>query len=216
VYPDLACDRLPTRTQNCLREFEARTCTPHGPRCGEGSWLWGRCSGFGEDEDAVRELVEFSLREDSTSSRSGLSPGKSRESKSKLLLCVRRRVSELSTPYLPSERLSGLRDSVRQGYTHQNIYDIRAGDIWACGMIYMILRSRQLPWRTTRAVDPDKPYTGYLHCRLKINGYGPMQALEYVSYRSDRAGFHTLDMNIGLIHHNITEVSERYLCHVAS
>lgn len=175
-----------------------------------------KVGGFGEGEDAVRELVTFSHCEDSTSSRPGLNPGKSQEFNSKLLLCVRRRVSELSTPYLPPERFSGHRDSVRQGYTHQDIYDVRAGDIWACGMIYMILRSGQLPWRTTRAVDPDKSYTEYLHCRSKEDGYGPIQALENVSYISDCARFHTLNMNIYLILHNTTELSECYLCHVAS
>lgn len=175
-----------------------------------------KVGGFGEDENAVRELVTFSHREYSTFSRSGLSPGTSRESNSKLLLCVRRSLSELSTPYLPPERFSGRRGSVRQWYTHQNIYNVRAGDIWACGMIYMILRSGQLPWRTTRTVNPDKSYTEYLHCRLKEDGYGPIQALENVSYRSDRAGFHTLNMSVYLILHNTTELSECYLCHVAS
>lgn len=155
-----------------------------------------KVGGFGEDEDAVRELVAFSHREHPASPQSGLSPGKSRESNNKLLLCVRRSVSELSTPYLPPERFSGRRDSIRQGYTHQDIYDVRAGDIWACGMIYMILRSGQLPWRTTRTVNPDKSYTEYLHCRLKEDGYGPIQALENVSYRFDRARFPTLNMNI--------------------
>lgn len=162
-----------------------------------------KVGGFGEDEDAVRELVAFSRREDSASPQSGLSPGKSRESNSNLLLCVRRSVSELSTPYLPPERFSGRRDSVRQGYTHQDIYDVRAGDIWACGMIYMILQSGQLLWRTTRIVDPDKSYTEYLHCRLRQDGYGPIQALENVSYRPDRAKFHTLNMNI------ISNISQR-------
>lgn len=155
-----------------------------------------KVGGFGEDEDAVRELVTFSRRKDSTTPQSGLSFGKSRKSNSKLLLCVRRSVSELSTPYLPPERFSGRRDSVRQGYTHQSIYDVKAGDIWACGMIYMILQSGRLPWHTTRTVDPDKSYTEYLHCRLKQDGYGPIQALENVSYRSDCARFHTLNMNI--------------------
>jgi hypothetical protein len=140
-----------------------------------------KVGGFGEDENAVRELVAFSQSEYSNSSRSGLSPGKSQESNSKLLLCVRRSVSELSTPYLPPERFSSRRDSVRQGYTHQNMYDVRAGDIWACGMIYMILRSGQLPWHTTRTVNPDKSYAEYLHCRLNEDGYGPIQALETVS-----------------------------------
>jgi serine/threonine protein kinase len=156
-----------------------------------------KLGGFGEDEHAVQELLALSHREDLVSSQSGLGLPKSRESTNfELLLSVRRSVSELSTPYLPPERFSGRRDSVRQGYTHQHLYDVRAGDIWACGMIYLILRSGQLPWHSSRTVDPDKSYNEYLNCRLNQDGYGPIHALENVSYRSDGARFRTLNMYI--------------------
>ncbi|KAJ5128322.1 kinase-like domain-containing protein, partial [Penicillium atrosanguineum] len=140
-----------------------------------------KVSGFGEDGDAVREMVHFSHHEhhgNHNGSRSGSSSGKTPTSNSKLLLCIRRRVSELSTPYLPPERFSSRRDSVRQGYTHQYLYDIRAGDMWACGMIYMILRSGQLPWRGAQGVNRDKSYAEYLYCRLQEDGFRPIQVLE--------------------------------------
>lgn len=140
-----------------------------------------KLAGFGEDEDALRELAQLSHHENSESSRSGSSSGKAPRTNSKLLLCVRKRVSELSTPYLPPERFSSERDSVRQGYSRQDLYDIRAGDMWACGMIYMILRFGELPWRSARGVNRDKPYEEYLDCRLTENGYGPIQILETVS-----------------------------------
>ncbi|KAJ5201457.1 kinase-like domain-containing protein, partial [Penicillium cinerascens] len=154
----------------------------HGDLRPEHVLLTGRSaikvSGFGEDEDAVRKLVRLLNHGSSTSSPSGLKPGEVAESNSKPLLCIHRGVSEPSTPYLPPERFSSRRDSVRQGYTHQHIYDIRAGDIWACGMIYMLLRAGELPWRSAQRIDPKKSYSEYLHSRLKEDGYGPIQALE--------------------------------------
>lgn len=140
-----------------------------------------KVGGFGEDEDAVRELAQLHDRETHKWSRAGSSSGKAPTPNSKLVLCVRRRVTDLSTPYLPPERFSSRRDSVRQGYTHQSLYDIRAGDMWACGMIYMILRSGHLPWRSAQGVSQDKSYAEYLHCRLKEDGFGPIQRLETVS-----------------------------------
>ncbi|KAJ6104096.1 kinase-like domain-containing protein [Penicillium sp. IBT 18751x] len=137
-----------------------------------------KVGGFGEDEDAVRELTHYSYNDKRRESRSGSSAGKAPTSNSKLRLCVRRSVSEYSTPYLPPERFSSRRDSVRQGYTHQQLYDIRAGDMWACGMIYMILRSGRLPWRSARGVNPDKSYAEYLHWRLKDDGFAPIQVFE--------------------------------------
>lgn len=140
-----------------------------------------KVGGFGEDEDAVRELAQLSHHENSKSTWLGSSSGKAPRSNSKLLLCIRRRVSELSTPYLPPERFSSRSGSIRQGYAHQELYDIRAGDIWACGMIYMVLRSGQLPWRGAQGVNRDESYVEYLQCRLKDDGYGPIQILETVS-----------------------------------
>jgi serine/threonine protein kinase len=141
-----------------------------------------KVGGFGEDEDAVRDLARLSPYANSTSSRSRSSSDKAPASQFKPVLCIRRRVSESATPYLPPERFSSRRESVRQGYWRQDLYDIRAGDIWACGMIYMVLRSGQLPWRGAQAVNPDKSYSEYLHCRRKEDGFGPIQVLENVSY----------------------------------
>jgi serine/threonine protein kinase len=141
-----------------------------------------KLAGFGEDEDSLCELAQLSRHENSRSYRSGSGVGKAPRTNSKVLLCVRKKVSELSTPYLPPERFSSERDSVRQGYSHQDLYDIRAGDMWASGMIYMLLRSGQLPWRSARGVNRDKSYEEYLNCRLTEDGYGPIQVLETVSF----------------------------------
>lgn len=131
-----------------------------------------KVGGFGEDEDAVRELASF---------LSESSPTSGPASNFKPNLCIRRVVSELSIPYLPPERFFGRRDSRRQSYTHQGVSDIRAGDIWACGIIYMILRTGQLLWHSAQRVNPDKSFADYLHSRIEEDGYSPIQILEYVS-----------------------------------
>jgi serine/threonine protein kinase len=103
-----------------------------------------KVGGFGENEDAARELAKLLYGGDLASSFSECSPNSTPASKFKPNLCIRRVISELSVPYLPPERFFGRRGSRRKSYTHQDVSDIRAGDIWACGIIYMILRTGQL------------------------------------------------------------------------
>lgn len=188
-----AKEYLPVEEVNCLGiqilhavSFLHEWGIAHGDLRPEHVLLTGRSAikvgGFGEDEDAVRELVRFLNDGNFTPSTPRVKPGEVPGSNSKPFLCIHRGVSELSTPYLPPERFSSRGDSVRQGYTHQHIYNIQAGDIWACGMIYMLLRAGQLPWRSAQRVDPKKPYSEYLNSRLKEDGYGPIQALENVSF----------------------------------
>jgi hypothetical protein len=131
-----------------------------------------KVGGFGEDEDAIRELAQLSHRSPNTAPASNYKPK----------LCIRRRVSDLSVPYLPPERFPSRRGSRRQSYTHQDDFDIRAGDIWACGIIYMLLRSGQLLWHSARRVNLDKSFADYLSCRREEDGYSPIQVLENVSY----------------------------------
>lgn len=140
-----------------------------------------KVGGFGEDEDAVRELAKLLNSGDLASPFSESSPTSAPASNFKPNLCIRRVVSELSIPYLPPERFFGRRDSRRQSYTHQGVSDIIPGDIWACGIIYMILRTGQLLWRSAQRVNPDKSFADYLHCRIEEDGYSPIQILEYVS-----------------------------------
>ncbi|KAJ6094920.1 kinase-like domain-containing protein [Penicillium canescens] len=137
-----------------------------------------KVGGFGEDEDAIRELAQLSHGSNLTSSVSVPSPNSAPASNYKPKLCIRRRVSDLSVPYLPPERFPSRRGSRRQIYTHQDVFDIRAGDIWACGIVYMVLRSGQLLWHSAHRVNPEKSFADYLSCRLEEDGYSPIQVLE--------------------------------------
>jgi serine/threonine protein kinase len=143
-----------------------------------------KVGGFGEDEDAVRELAQLLHGSNPTSSFSVPSPNTAPASNYKPNLCIRRRVSDSSVPYIPPERFPSHRGSRRQIYTHQEVSDIRAGDIWACGIIYMLLRSGQLPWHSAQRVNPGKSFADYLSCRREEDGYSPIQVLENVSFTS--------------------------------
>ncbi|KAJ5187771.1 kinase-like domain-containing protein [Penicillium cf. viridicatum] len=137
-----------------------------------------KVGGFGEDEDAIRELAELSHNSNLTSSVPAPNPNSALESEDKPKLCIRRRVSESSVPYLPPERFSGLRGSRRQSYIHEDVSDLKPGDIWACGIICMLLRSGQFLWHSAQRVNPEKSFSNYLHDRLEEDGYGPIQVLE--------------------------------------
>lgn len=142
-----------------------------------------KLSGFGEDEDAVQELAELlnGGKLNSCSSESGLSLNLAPASNYQPKMRIRSKLSDLSVPYLPPERFSGRRGSVHQNYAHHHGFDIRAGDIWACGMIYMVLLSGKLLWHRAQRINPEKPFAKYLNSRLTDDGYGPIQALRPVS-----------------------------------
>jgi serine/threonine protein kinase len=142
-----------------------------------------KVSGFGEDEDAVRELVEMLHGDNLTSctSESGPSLNSIPAFNYRPNMCIRRKLVESSVPYLPPERFSSRRGSYHQSYAHRQGSDIRAGDIWACGIMYMILISGKLLWRRAQTVNPEKPFANYLDCRLTDDGYGPIQVLRLVS-----------------------------------
>lgn len=141
-----------------------------------------KVGGFGEDADTVRELAQLLHGGNLASSFSGSSLNLAPASNFKPNLCIRRGVSELGVPYLPPERFFGRRGSRRQSYANQDVSDIRAGDIWACGIIYMVLRTGRLLWHSAQSVDPDKSFADYLYCRMQEDGYSPIQVLENVSY----------------------------------
>ena len=141
-----------------------------------------KVGGFGQDEDATRELAQLLHGGNLTSSFSVPSPSSAPASNCKPNLCIRRSVSDSSVPYLPPERFSGRGGSRRQSYTQQHVSDIRAADIWACGIIYMVLRSGKLLWHSAQTVNRDKSFANYLRCRLEEDGYNPIQVLENVSY----------------------------------
>lgn len=55
-------------------------------------------------------------------------------------------------------------------------FDPRAVDIWATGIIYMVMRTGSYLWRTT-APDEDDHYRRYLSDRKKSDGYEPIERL---------------------------------------
>ncbi|KAJ5872759.1 kinase-like domain-containing protein [Penicillium soppii] len=138
-----------------------------------------KLGGFGEDQDAIQGLMQRS-HGDSPTSTSVSSPNSASASRHKPNLCLRRKLLDSSAPYLPPERLPGRHGSRRQSYTKQDVSDMKTGDIWACGIIYMVLRSGRLLWQSAQRANESFAY--YLHSRLDEDGYSPIQVLENVSH----------------------------------
>ena len=63
-------------------------------------------------------------------------------------------------------------------------FDARAVDVWACGVIYMAMRTGRHLWRLARK-DEDEFYTRYLEGRRDEEGYAPIEALHRVSVSRD-------------------------------
>lgn len=59
-------------------------------------------------------------------------------------------------------------------------FDARAVDIWACGVIYMAMRTGRHLWRVAKKED-DEFYARYLKGRRDEEGYGPIESLHRVS-----------------------------------
>lgn len=62
-----------------------------------------------------------------------------------------------------------------------NEFDPRAVDVWACGVIYMAMRTGRHLWRLARK-EEDEFYERYLEGRRDEDGYGPIETLHRVSY----------------------------------
>lgn len=73
-----------------------------------------------------------------------------------------------SAPYISPEE-----------YTDKE-FDARAVDVWACGVIYMAMRTGRHLWRVAKK-DDDEFYARYLEGRRDEEGYGPIEALHRVS-----------------------------------
>ncbi|KAK5663949.1 hypothetical protein OQA88_161 [Cercophora sp. LCS_1] len=58
-------------------------------------------------------------------------------------------------------------------------FDARAVDVWACGVIYMAMRTGRHLWRLAKK-DEDEFYERYLEGRRDEAGYGPIEALHRV------------------------------------
>ena len=58
-------------------------------------------------------------------------------------------------------------------------FDGRAADIWACGVIYMAMRTGRHLWHVVKK-DEDEFYTRYLEDRRREEGFGPIETLRRV------------------------------------
>lgn len=73
-----------------------------------------------------------------------------------------------SAPYIAPEE-----------YTDRE-FDPRAVDVWACGVIYMAMRTGRHLWRVAKK-DEDEFYDNYVQGRKSDAGYGPIESLHRVS-----------------------------------
>lgn len=74
-----------------------------------------------------------------------------------------------SAPYIAPEE-----------YTDKE-FDPRAVDVWACGVIYMAMRTGRHLWRVAKK-DEDEYYAAYVQGRKSEEGYAPIESLHRVSY----------------------------------
>ena len=72
-----------------------------------------------------------------------------------------------SAPYIAPEEYS------------QEEFDARPVDVWACGVIYMAMRSGRHLWKIAQKGD-DEFYERYLHDRREESGYAPIETLRRV------------------------------------
>ncbi|KIH90153.1 protein-serine/threonineeeee kinase [Sporothrix brasiliensis 5110] len=62
-------------------------------------------------------------------------------------------------------------------------FDARAVDVWACGVIYMAMRTGRHLWRLAKK-DDDEFYARYLDGRRDEEGYGPIESLHRARCRN--------------------------------
>ncbi|KAK3940488.1 HAL protein kinase [Diplogelasinospora grovesii] len=62
-------------------------------------------------------------------------------------------------------------------------FDARAVDVWACGVIYMAMRTGRHLWRVAKK-DEDEFYARYLMGRRDEEGYGPIESLHRARCRN--------------------------------
>jgi len=91
-----------------------------------------------------------------------------------------------------------------------NEFDPRAVDVWACGVIYMAMRTGRHLWRLARK-DEDEIFERYLEGRRDEDGYGPIETLH-------RVGCVTLTIfphkgQTALIDNLTGSLQKRYLLH---
>ena len=89
-----------------------------------------------------------------------------------------------SAPYIAPEE-----------YTDQE-FDPRAVDVWACGVIYMAMRTGRHLWRVAQK-DEDEFFERYLEGRREEAGYQPIESLHRVSLHKDLQTLDTVDNLLG-------------------
>ncbi|KAF2860950.1 Pkinase-domain-containing protein [Piedraia hortae CBS 480.64] len=62
-------------------------------------------------------------------------------------------------------------------------FDPRAVDVWACGVIYMAMRTGRHLWRVAKQ-DEDEFYDNYIRGRKSEEGYGPIETLHRARCRN--------------------------------
>ena len=68
-----------------------------------------------------------------------------------------------------------------------------AVDVWACGIIYMVVQTGQHPWRDAR-IGKDESFGRYVEDRKLEAGYEPIELLKKVSLHTPSA-YYVLTMN---------------------
>ncbi|KAI6854231.1 Pkinase-domain-containing protein, partial [Hortaea werneckii] len=76
-----------------------------------------------------------------------------------------------SAPYIAPEE-----------YTEKE-FDPRAVDVWACGVIYMAMRTGRHLWKVARR-DEDEFYENYIQGRKSDEGYPPIESLHRARCRN--------------------------------
>ncbi|KAJ9053137.1 hypothetical protein DSO57_1027314 [Entomophthora muscae] len=76
-----------------------------------------------------------------------------------------------SEPYMAPEILEG-----QQQTTTVSTYDPRLADIWACGIVYLVMSFGSMPFKIANE-SRDKAYVQYLSTRLAKEGYPPFKTL---------------------------------------
>ncbi|KAL5370811.1 hypothetical protein DPSP01_014656 [Paraphaeosphaeria sporulosa] len=71
-------------------------------------------------------------------------------------------------------------------------FDPRAVDVWACGIIYMVMQTGQHPWRDAR-IGKDESFRRYVEGRKQEAGYKPIELLKKRARRN--VIYSTLDPN---------------------
>ncbi|KAJ5757655.1 uncharacterized protein N7511_006349 [Penicillium nucicola] len=85
--------------------------------------------------------------------------------------------ASMSLPYIPPEAFEHPHPPYAHNGNKKEEIDHRPADIWATAIVYMILISGRLLWRSARPRREDGRYLEYLHSRHEDDGYAPIEAL---------------------------------------